>query len=488
MLKSSLQLKLSQQQKMSPQMQQNIGLLLLPIVDIQELIQSSLEENIMLETDEFQSNQIGDGAHSSMASEDSVALNAENSMNLDQTDIVSDAEWRDRQAANESDSPTNLEYSKNTNDISDPSGQTLIDHLLWQLQLEKLDAREMIIGRVIIDAVDENGYLKDSIKDILETLSSDIQSHAGEIEALISRIQTFDPAGVVARTLSECILLQLNELKPSTSGLKLAKAIAHKLDSVPTPVELNKTLKKTLQITDKNLEIAWLLIQDCNRQPGASINTSEPGYVIPDVFVKKSEGQWLIELNTSAVPRLQINQQYARSLEHRSEFVEVKKMFEEAKWLIRGLEQREETIKKVVQAIVQKQKGFLDHGEEYMRPMTLRDVADQIGMHESTVSRITNNKYMRTPRGIFEFRFFFSSHINSNEGLQSSTSVKAKIRALVSMEDPIKPLSDDKIAAVLLESGINIARRTVAKYREAINIPSSSKRKSVQHHKSGDSQ
>jgi RNA polymerase sigma-54 factor len=201
--------------------------------------------------------------------------------------------------------------------------------------------------------------------------------------------------------------------------------------------------------------------------------------VIPDVYVKKSAGQWIVELNTSATPRLKINQKYARSLDNRSEFAEVKKMFEEAKWLIRGLEQREETIKKVTQVIVQKQKEFLGHGEEYMRPMILRDVADEVGIHESTVSRITNNKYMHTPRGIFKLRFFFSSHINSNEGLQSSTSVKAKIRVLISMEDPTKPLSDDKIAAVLLESGINVARRTVAKYREAINIPSSSKRKHV---------
>jgi len=479
MLKSSLQLKLSQQQKMSPQMQQNIGLLLLSIVDIQELIQSSLDENIMLETDETQPSQSADGEHHSMGSEDSAALNAENSMNLDQTDIVSDAEWRDRQAINESDSPINFEYSKNTDDVSDPSGKTLADHLLWQLGLETLNTKEMIIGQVIIDLIDENGYLKNSIEDILETLSPDIQSHAEEIEIIISHIQTFDPAGVAARTLSECILLQLNELKTSTSELKLAKAIAHKLDSIPTPAELNKTLKRNLQITDKNLEIAWLLIQGCNRQPGASINTLEPNYVIPDVYVKKSAGQWIVELNTSATPRLKINQKYARSLDNRSEFAEVKKMFEEAKWLIRGLEQREETIKKVTQVIVQKQKEFLGHGEEYMRPLILRDVADEVGIHESTVSRITNNKYMHTPRGIFKLRFFFSSHINSNEGLQSSTSVKAKIRVLISMEDPTKPLSDDKIAAVLLESGINVARRTVAKYREAINIPSSSKRKHV---------
>jgi RNA polymerase sigma-54 factor len=414
-----------------------------------------------------------------MGSEDSATLNAENSMNLDQTDIVSDAEWRDRQAINESDSPINFEHSKNTDDVSDPSGKTLADHLLWQLGLETLNTKEMIIGQVIIDLIDENGYLKNSIEDILETLSPDIQSHAEEIEIIISHIQTFDPAGVAARTLSECILLQLNEFKTSTSELKLAKAIAHKLDSIPTPAELNKTLKRNLQITDKNLEIAWLLIQGCNRQPGASINTLEPHYVIPDVYVKKSAGQWIVELNTSATPRLKINQKYARSLDNRSEFAEVKKMFEEAKWLIRGLEQREETIKKVTQVIVQKQKEFLGHGEEYMRPMILRDVADEVGIHESTVSRITNNKYMHTPRGIFKLRFFFSSHINSNEGLQSSTSVKAKIRVLISMEDPTKPLSDDKIAAVLLESGINVARRTVAKYREAINIPSSSKRKHV---------
>jgi len=478
MLKTSLQLKLSQQQKMSPQMQQNIGLLLLPVLDIQELIQSSLEENIMLELDELQLNQVADGASFSTGSEESVEVNTDNSMDLDQIDTVSDMEWGDRQVTSESDMPTNFEYSQNTDDISSHSGKTLTDHLLWQLEIESLDTKGMIIGRVVIDAIDDNGYLQDSIEDILKTLSPEIQSDTQEIEAIIDRIQKFDPAGVAARTLSECILLQLNELGHSSPELKLAKTIAYKLDSVSTPAELNKTLKQALQVTNEDLEIAWLLIQSCNRQPGAPINTLEPDYVIPDIYVKKSEGNWLIELNASAVPRLRINQKYARSLENHGEFIEVKKMFEEAKWLIRGLEQREQTIKKVAQAIVKKQKDFLDYGEEFMRPMILHDVADEIGMHESTVSRITNNKYMHTPRGIFELRYFFSSHINSEKGLESSISIKAKIRMLIASENPAKPLSDNKIATTLSESGITIARRTVAKYREAMKILPTSKRKS----------
>ena len=479
MLKPSLQLKLSQQQKMSPQMQQNIGLLLLPALDIKELIQSSLDENIMLEIDELQANQVTDGASFAIAPEESVASNADNPIDLDQTNIVSDQEWSDRQVTSESDAPTNFEYSHNTDDISSPSGKTLTDHLLWQLEIESLNTKGMIIGRVVIDAIDDNGYLQDSIEDILKTLSPEIQSDTEEIEAIIGRIQKFDPAGVAARSLSECILLQLNELGHLAPELKLAKTIAHQLDSIPTPAELNKTLKQTLQITNENLEIAWLLIQNCNRQPGASINTLEPDYVIPDIYVKKSEENWLIELNTSAVPRLRINKKYANSLENHSEFIEVKKMFEEAKWLIRGLEQREQTIIKVAQTIVKKQKEFLDYGEEYMRPMILHDVADEIGMHESTVSRITNNKYMHTPRGIFELRYFFSSYMNSEKSLQSSISIKAKIRMLIASENPIKPLSDDKITTVLLESGITVARRTVAKYREAMKIPPSSKRKSA---------
>ena len=478
MLKPSLQLKLSQQQKMSPQMQQNIGLLLLPALDIQELIQSSLEENIMLELDELQLNQVTDGESFSNVSEESVAANTDNPMDLDQTNIISDTEWGDRQVKSESDVPTNFERSHNTDDISSYSGKTLTDHLLRQLEIESLNTKKMIIGRVVIDAIDENGYLQDNIEDILKTLSPEIQSNTREIEAIITLIQKFDPVGVAARTLSECILLQLNELNHSVPKLKLAKTIAHKLDSVSTPAELNKTLKQTLKATNEDLEIAWLLIQSCNRQPGASINALEPGYVIPDIYVKKSEKNWLIELNTSAAPRLKINQKYARSLENHSEFTEVKKMFKEAKWLIRGLEQREQTIKKVAQAIVKKQKDFLDYGEEYMHPMILHDVADEIGMHESTVSRITNNKYMHTPRGIFELRYFFSSYINSEEGLESSISIKAKIRMLIAKENPAKPLSDNKIAATLSDSGITVARRTVAKYREAMSILPSSKRKS----------
>ncbi len=345
-------------------MQQNIGLLLLPALDIQELIQSSLEENIMLELDELQLNQVTDGESFSNVSEESVAANTDNPMDLDQTNIISDTEWGDRQVKSESDVPTNFERSHNTDDISSYSGKTLTDHLLRQLEIESLNTKKMIIGRVVIDAIDENGYLQDNIADILKTLSPEIQSNTREIEAIITLIQKFDPVGVAARTLSECILLQLNELNHSVPKLKLAKTIAHKLDSVSTPAELNKTLKQTLKVTNEDLEIAWLLIQGCNRQPGASINALEPDYVIPDIYVKKSEENWLIELNTSAVPRLKINQEYAHSLENHSEFTEVKKMFEEAKWLIRGLEQREQTIKKVAQAIVKKQKDFLDYGEE----------------------------------------------------------------------------------------------------------------------------
>ena len=228
MLKPSLQLKLSQQQKMSPQMQQNIGLLLLPALDIQELIQSSLEENIMLELDELELNQVTDGEDFSNVSEESVVANTDNPMELDQTNIVSDTEWGDRQVTSESDVPTNFECLHNADDISSYSGKTLTDHLLWQLEIESLNTKKMIIGRVVIDAIDENGYLQDSIEDILKTLSPEIQSNTREIEAIITHIQKFDPVGVAARTLSECILLQLNELNHSVPKLKLAKTNAQK--------------------------------------------------------------------------------------------------------------------------------------------------------------------------------------------------------------------------------------------------------------------
>jgi RNA polymerase sigma-54 factor len=293
---------------------------------------------------------------------------------------------------------------------------------------------------------------------------------------LVKLVQQFDPVGVGARSVSECLQLQLGQLAAGTPGLELARRIA--AEHLPLVAEHQYgVLKRLLRASDSDIEAAIALVRACQPRPGANVFTAPPEYVVPDVFVRRHEGQWVVELNNSMSPQLRVNQLYAGSLGRGEEYDALKAQLQEARWLIRSLEIRNETLLKVALTIVQRQTEFLEQGEEFMRPMVLRDVAEAIEMHESTVSRVTTNKYMHTPRGVFEFRFFFSSHVAGDAGDQSSTAVRAKIRKLVSAEDPEKPLSDSQIAQMLSEGGVTVARRTVAKYREAMKIPSSSDRK-----------
>jgi RNA polymerase sigma-54 factor len=293
---------------------------------------------------------------------------------------------------------------------------------------------------------------------------------------LVEVVQQFDPAGVGARTVGECVLVQLAQLAPDTLGLSLARRIA--TEHLPLVAERQYgALKRLLKASDQELDAAIALVRSCHPRPGAAVFAPAADYIVPDVFVRRSDGHWTVELNNAVSPRLRVNQIYASSLGRGEEYDVLRTQLQEARWLIRSLEIRNETLLKVALTIVQRQTEFLELGEEHMRPMVLRDVAETIEMHESTVSRVTTNKYMHTPRGVFEFRYFFSSHVAGDEGDQSSTAVRAKIRRLVSGEDPEKPLSDNQIAQILSEAGITVARRTVAKYREAMKIPSSSDRK-----------
>jgi len=241
-------------------------------------------------------------------------------------------------------------------------------------------------------------------------------------------------------------------------------------------------LKRLLRVSDDEIQAAVALVRTCHPRPGATVFSPAPEYIVPDVFVRRLEGQWVVELNNGMSPQLRVNQLYASSLGRGEEYDALKAQLQEARWLIRSLEIRNETLLKVALTIVQRQTEFLEQGEEFMRPMVLRDVAETIEMHESTVSRVTTNKYMHTPRGVFEFRYFFSSHVAGDEGDQSSTAVRAKIRKLVVTENPDKPLSDNQIAQMLSEGGVTVARRTVAKYREAMKIPSSADRKKSKSH------
>jgi RNA polymerase sigma-54 factor len=469
MLKPSLQLRLSQQLTMTPQLQQAIRLLQLPVMELQTQIQEALDQNVMLEVDEVATSEAE--APEPVEHESSEVESDDFS---DET-TVSETEWEDVQRTGPSEAPRSNE-PRTTFEYADRSDETLGDHLLWQLELEPFDARSRAIGQAIIDAINEDGYLMDDLDVIVTTLAPEVVATVAEIEAVLKRIQRFDPVGVGARSVSECVLLQLDLLEPETPGLELARAIAAEHLELVAEHQYS-LLKRLLKASESALDAALALVRSCHPRPGASIHAPAAEYVVPDVFVRRSDGNWVVELNGSISPQLRVNQVYASSLGRGDEYDVLRTQLQEARWLIRSLEIRNETLLKVALTIVQRQTEFLEKGEEYMRPMVLRDIAEAIEMHESTVSRVTTSKYMHTPRGVFEFRYFFSSHLASDDGEQSSTAVRAKIRKLVAGEDPEKPLSDNQIARLLSDEGIKVARRTIAKYREALNIPSSSDRK-----------
>jgi RNA polymerase sigma-54 factor len=332
-------------------------------------------------------------------------------------------------------------------EFADESGQTLREHLLWQLEMGQFSPREAMIGEAVIDAINDDGYLTIGLNEIEEILEPETSVRREEIEAALAKVQRFDPAGIGARSLSECITLQLRQLDTATPGLELAMDLADQhLDLVATR-EYGE-LRRSLRTSEETLHDALALIRGCNPRPGQSVSPAAAEYVIPDVFVRKVDNRWQVEISPTGVPKLSVNQQYAKLLRGSGDHAVLRTQLQEARWLIRSLEIRNETLLKVATCIVKRQTDFLD------------------------------NKYMHTPRGVVEFKYFFSSHLATADGEdQSSTSVRAKIRKLIGAENPAKPLSDSKIASRLADEGIKVARRTVAKYRESMNIASSSERR-----------
>ncbi|MDJ0699663.1 MAG: RNA polymerase factor sigma-54 [Woeseiaceae bacterium] len=463
MLKPSLQLKLGQTLTMTPQLQQAIRLLQLPVLDLNAQIQEALEENIMLEMEDLP---------------DLPRTSSETTAEVEA--IKAEDQWQAQSAERIADSGWNAGEGKPITEFADESGQTLKEHLLWQLEMEHFSPREVIIGEALVDYVNDDGYLTVELDEILAAVDGDINATAEEVASTLEKVQQLDPIGVGARSLSECLVLQLSQLDARTAGLKLAVELANEHLDLVANRDYGE-LRRSLRTTDEDLHDALALIKACNPKPGQSVSPAAAEYVVPDVFVRKVDGRWLVEISPTGVPRLSVNQQYARLLRGSGDHAVLRSQLQEARWLIRSLEIRNETLFKVATCIVKRQTQFLEHGDEAMKPMVLRDVAEEVGMHESTISRVTTNKYMHTPRGVFEFKYFFSSHLSSASGEdQSSTSVRAKIRKLIAAENPAKPLSDNKIAKVLEEEGISVARRTVAKYREAMNIPSSSERRKRQ--------
>ena len=459
MLKPTLQLKLGQSLTMTPQLQQAIRLLQLPVLDLSAQIQDALEENIMLEMED-----LPDVPQTSAETTAEVeTIQAEDTWQQQSADRIQDGGWNGE--------------GRPINDFADESGNTLREHLLWQLEMEHFTPRQAVIGEAIVDSINDDGYLEGELEEILGGLESASGFTLDEVNESLTLVQRLDPVGIGARSISECIILQLRQLDTTTPGLELAVELAQNhLDLIAS--QSFGEMRRDLRTTDEDLHDALALIKSCNPKPGLAVSPAAAEYVIPDVFVRKIDDHWQVDISATGIPRLSVNQQYARLLRGSGDHAVLRSQLQEARWLIRSLEIRNETLMKVATFIVTRQTAFLEHGDEAMKPMVLRDVAEEIGMHESTISRVTTNKYMHTPRGVFEFKYFFSSHLSSADGEdQSSTSVRAKIRKLIGAENPGKPLSDSKIANVLAEDGITVARRTVAKYREAMNIPSSSERR-----------
>lgn len=459
MLKPSLQLKIGPSLTMTPQLQQAIRLLQLPVLDLNAQIQEALEENIMLEMEELP----GVPTTSSDTTAEIETIKAEDSWQTSSMERIQDGGWNGEIVGN--------------NDFADERGQTLHEHLLWQLELDNFTPRESVIGEALIDAINDDGYLVADLEEIRSWIPEEASVTVEELEQTLRKIQRMDPVGVGARSLAECIVLQLSQLDESTPGLATAVRLAENhLDLVAS--QQYAEIRRSLRTSEADLDEALALVRSCHPKPGLSVSGAATEYVIPDVFVRKIDNRWQVEVSASGIPKLTVNQQYAKLLRGNADHAVLKTQLQEARWLVRSLEIRNETLLKVATTIVARQHEFLDHGDEAMKPLVLKDVAEAIGMHESTISRVTTNKYMHTPRGVFEFKYFFSSHLSTVDGEdQSSTSVRAKIKKLIGAENPAKPLSDSKIAKILAKEGITVARRTVAKYRESLKIASSSERR-----------
>ena len=498
-MKPTLVLKMGQQLTMTPQLQQAIRLLQLSSLDLQQEVQEALEANPMLEmaddgdddftasASETASNGNGDEDITATALPEPVTLevldhnHGEEEGNWNEqipSELSVDTNWEDIYQTSASSLPSNndddWDFTSRTS-----SGETLQSHLEWQVNLLPLSETDYQIAVALIDGINADGYLEETLEDIQASLDPELGVELDEIEMVLHRIQQLEPVGVGARNLSECLHLQLCQLPDDTPMLEQAKRVVRDYLELLGSRDFAQLMRRT-RLKEDQLRQVIELIQSLNPRPGGEIASGDAEYVIPDVIVRRDHNSWIVELNQEAAPRVRVNTHYA-SLVKRADSSEdntyLRNHLQEARWFIKSLQSRNETLLKVATQIVEHQRGFLEHGEVAMKPLVLADIAEAVGMHESTISRVTTQKYMHTPRGIYELKYFFSSHVSGDSGEVSSTAIRALIKKLVAEENPKKPLSDSKIAGLLEEQGIQVARRTIAKYRESLNIASSSERK-----------
>ncbi|MET0050872.1 MAG: RNA polymerase factor sigma-54 [Candidatus Thiodiazotropha sp.] len=490
-MKQALQLRLGQHLTMTPQLQQAIRLLQLSALDLTQEVQDVLEANPMLEIeDEYgqyshrESQESGTDAGQEIGqSSDANDINNEREIKTDSSqmseELPVDSEWTDVYDSYLPPSSGSGEASDNDFLLQRSSATTLHDHLIWQMTLTPFTDQDVLIATALIDSIDENGYFKGDVEEIRESLGDD-EATVEDVEAVLHRIQAFAPPGVGAQDLRDCLLIQLRQLPEDTPYLAPAIRLCRDYFTLLSNQDQNQITRR-MKIEPQELASIMQLIRTLNPHPGTLIAESEPEYVIPDVFVSKRNNRWVVELNGEVTPKLRVNNDYANLIKRADQSDDntfLKNHLQEARWFIKSLMSRNETILRVASKIVEYQRGFFEHGEEAMKPLVLRDIAEALEMHESTISRVTTQKYMHTPRGTLEFKYFFSSHVNTSAGGEcSSTAIRALIKKLIAAEKTDKPLSDNKIAAILSDQGINVARRTVAKYRESMSIPPSNERK-----------
>ena len=480
-MKQSLHLRLGQQLTMTPQLQQAIKLLQMSTLDLQQEIQQVLDSNIMLEINEEESISPDTDTLNIPESniEHSESYTSEGSQTTIPDELPIDSSWEDTYETVLVPGISNPETVEFESQRSHEA--TLLDHLLWQLELTTFSERDHAIAIAIIDSVNDEGYLGNTPEDIYQGLQNQIEDlDFDEIIAVLHRVQHFDPPGIAAIDLSDCLKLQLLQLPESTPYREQALLVVTRYLKLLATHEQAKLLRK-LGVTERQLDDIVSLIRTLDPKPGEQIQGSSSEYVIPDVYVTKQNEVWQVNLNQDIAPKLRINPFYSsliKRADNSKDNVCMKDHLQEAKWFIKNLHNRNDTLLRVARCIIEKQTGFLEHGSIAMKPMVLRDIAEVLELHESTISRVTTQKFMHTPNGIVEFKYFFSSHVSREGGGEcSSTAIRAFIKELIYTEDQAQPLSDSKIADFLQKKGINVARRTIAKYREAMFIPPSSQRK-----------
>lgn len=480
-MKPTLQLKLSQQLRLTPQLQQSIRLLQLSTLELNQEIERIVQENPLLELGEEWNAPVTDNSFEHSESEDSAdsdsvspEVTASEAKVESEENFESDSEWMQENFSSQG------TYEDDDHEALQVPARplSLREHLNLQICLSQISEREKSIIGLLIDSLDEDGYLMQDMGELMEMLPVELGISLDDLQDALKYLQRLDPSGVGARNLQECLVLQLQALPDDACRDQAIRVVQEYLEILAS--HDFSQIKKLLACDDQNLRAVQKLIVNLNPKPGASFNSQSERYIVPDITVIKKNGAWVANLNMAAIPRLNINRLYANILkqEHHSSRGLVSQL-NEAKWLIKNIQQRSSTILKVASAIVARQQQFFEHGEVAMRPLVLRDIAETLNLHESTVSRVTTQKFMYTPRGIFELKYFFGSHVSTDSGgACSATAIRALIKQLIQEENPRKPLSDNRISTILEQQGIVVARRTIAKYRESIQIPAANLRKS----------